>query len=101
MPAPGDRALAIPNYIVYMLVVIVGILGAEKYVSASRERRLILLSIFAWTAVSELYWFIAATNLNGGLTAPIFLEATVTIVVSMLILTAVARRGINKASNHR
>ena len=30
MPAPGDRILAIPNYIAYMLVVLVGIVGVRK-----------------------------------------------------------------------
>jgi hypothetical protein len=90
MPAPGDRVLAIPNYIAYMLVVFVGVVGARKYVSSPQKRRLIILAFFAWTITSEVYWFIAASNINGGLTMTIFLEAVVTITTSLLMLAAVA-----------
>ncbi len=91
MPAPGDRVLAIPNYIAYMIVVIVCILGARKYVPSSHRRQLVILALFIWTIVSELYWFIAAANINGSFTTLIFLEAAATIAASLLILTAVAR----------
>jgi hypothetical protein len=91
MPASGDRVLAIPNYIAYMLVMIAGIFGARKYVPSFHKRRLVILALFTWTTTSEVYWFIAAANINGGFTAPIFLEAVVTITVSLLILGAVAR----------
>lgn len=96
MPAPGDRVLAIPNYIAYMLVVIVGILGARRYVSSPHKRRLVILALFTWTIISELYWFIAAANINGGLTTLIFLEAVVTIAASLLLLAAVARRNTTR-----
>lgn len=90
MPAPGDRVLAIPNYVAYMLVSIVSILVTRKYVSSRQKRRLIILALFTWTIVSEAYWFIAASNINGGLTMPILLEAMVTITASLLILMRVA-----------
>lgn len=90
MPAPGDRVLAIPNYIAYMLVIIVGILAARKYVSSLDKRRLLILALFTWTTMSEVYWFIAASNINGGLTMTISLEAMVTITASLLMLATVA-----------
>jgi hypothetical protein len=90
MPAPGDRVLAIPNYIAYMLVMIAGILGARRYVSSRHKRQLVILTLLTWTATSEVYWFIAASNINGGLTMTIFLEAVVTITTSLLMLAAVA-----------
>lgn len=85
LPAPGDKALAPPNYALFMVIVT----GAVMYVVRHR-RRGVLAVLFVWCALQVTSWFVIAALSDSTLNPVVVLEACLTLMVSLSWLAGVA-----------
>jgi hypothetical protein len=83
--APGDEALAPPNYALFMVLVT----GAVIYVARHRRRR-VLAVLFAWSALQIASWFVLAAMSDSAFNPVVALEAFITLLISLSWLTEVA-----------
>ncbi len=84
LPAPGDKALAPPNYALFM----VAITGAAMYVVHQR-RKLLLDVLFVWCALQITSWFVISAISDSTLNPVVVLEAGITLLVSLSWLAGV------------
>lgn len=89
-PAPGDKVLAPPNYILFMITVT----GAVLYIVRRRWGRALTV-LFVWCALQITSWFIFAAMSDPTLNLVVVLEACVVLLISLLwlaVAVSVARR---------
>ncbi len=89
---PGTRALALPNYILFMLVAMFVAVVIVKKSSSSRTRRLGLAALLFWCTCEIAWWFIRAASADPVLDTALVAEACAVYVVSISILGLTVRR---------
>jgi hypothetical protein len=88
----GVHALAIPNYVLFMIVLAIIIGLVVKHVRRMRTRKLILTALFTWLSIEITFWFVfaAISDRNYPLLNPwILVEACGTFLVSISFLMLV------------
>ena len=87
-PPDGANFLAIPNYILFMLLAITAVAIISRKAHSSRSRKLALTAVFIWciTETASWWWF-ALAGLRGHQPSHVaLLQACGTIVLSLSLL---------------
>jgi hypothetical protein len=81
-PAPGDKALAPPNYALFMAIVT----GIAFQIARHRKKRALTV-LFLWCALQVTSWFVVAALSDSTLNPVVALEACIALLVSLGWLT--------------
>jgi len=99
LPSPdGARALAIPNYILFMLLAIAAIVLVGKRARQDRTRKLTLVAVFVWCTAEIISWFLDASGLDIGHDVAISIEGAMTLLFSLAILALTERIAADRRS---
>jgi hypothetical protein len=96
----GLRMLAIPNYILFMLLIAITAIIIECRVTQTRLRRLLITAVMTWLLLEILRWF--ATISNDDPTVPFFnWELLIVLAISLSALSAMKAVGSRLAGDRK
>ena len=84
-PAPSTSTLAVPNYVLFLLLAIAVVTLIERRVNQRKRRKLALTAVFVWCTFEVISWFVVAGS-GSTLNPILLLETCGTLLFTLSVL---------------